>query len=120
MYEYKDLLSIMSSGSIKKENYPGFRLFSVEGKTDYQNEGKTQIDKKIKENHELFEKIDRSIRFGNLEADLTEEFEEGFLTRIEKCRKDDPEHWSIFLHMLKCLLLWKRNRLKKTILLILI
>lgn len=113
LYEYKDLLSIMSSGSIKKENYPGFRLFSVEGKTDYQNEGKTQIDKKIKENHELFEKIDRSIRFGNLEADLTEEFEEGFLTRIEKCRKDDPEHWSIFFTYAEMLAAMEKKQVKK-------
>lgn len=61
LYEYKDLLSIMSSGSIKKENYPGFRLFSVEGKTDYQNEGKTQIDKKIKESKEI-EKLEIRIK----------------------------------------------------------
>lgn len=94
LYEYKDLLSIMSSGNIEKENYPGFRLFPVDGKKDYQNEGKNQIDKKIKENHELFEKIDRSIRFGNVEADLAEDFEDGFLMKIEKSRKDDPEHWS--------------------------
>ena len=94
LYEYKDLLSIMSSGNIEKENYPGFRLFPVDGKKDYQNEGKNQIDKKIKENHELFEKIDRSIRFGNVEDDLAEDFEDGFLMKIEKSRKDDPEHWS--------------------------
>ena len=95
----EDLLSIMSSGSIEKENYPGFRLFSVDGKKDYQNEGKAQIDKKIKENHELFEKIDRSIRFGNVESDLAEDFDEGFLVRIEKNRKDDPEHWSILFYL---------------------
>ena len=48
LYEYKDLLSIMSSGSIKKENYPGFRLFSVEGKTDYQNEERLKLIRKSK------------------------------------------------------------------------
>lgn len=48
LYEYKDLLSIMSGGSIKKENYSAFRLFPVDGKNDYQNEGKGQIDKKLK------------------------------------------------------------------------
>lgn len=95
LYEYKDLLSIMSGGSIKKENYSAFRLFPVDGKNDYQNEGKGQIDKKLKENHELFEKFDRSIRFGNIETDLIEDFEEGFLARIEKNRKVDPENWSI-------------------------
>lgn len=94
LYEYRDLLSIMSSGNIEKNNYSGFRLFPIDGKKDYQNEGKNQIDKHLKENHELFERIDRSIRFGNVEVDLGEDFEEGFLIRLEKSRKEDPECWS--------------------------
>lgn len=113
LYEYRDLLSIMSSGSIEKENYPGFRLFPVDGKKDYQNEGKTQIDKNIKENHELFEKIDRSIRFGNVEADLAEDFEEGFLMRIEKSRKDDPENWSILFTYAEMIAAMEKKQAKK-------
>lgn len=113
LYEYRDLLSIMSSGSIEKENYPGFRLFPVDGKKDYQNEGKTQIDKNIKENHELFEKIDRSIRFGNVEADLAEDFEESFLMRIEKSRKDDPEHWSILFTYAEMIAAMEKKQAKK-------
>lgn len=113
LYEYRDLLSIMSSGSIAKENYPGFRLFPVDGKKDYQNEGKLQIDKKLKENHELFEKIDRSIRFGNVETDLAEDFEEGFLVRIEKSRKDDPEHWSILFTYAEMLAAMEKKQAKK-------
>lgn len=113
LYEYRDLLSIMSSGSIEKENYPGFRLFSVDGKKDYQNEGKAQIDKKIKENHELFEKIDRSIRFGNVESDLAEDFDEGFLVRIEKNRKDDPEHWSILFTYAEMIAAMEKKQAKK-------
>lgn len=113
LYEYRDLLSIMSSGSIEKENYPGFRLFPVDGKKDYQNEGKTQIDKKIKENHDLFEKIDRSIRFGNVEADLAEDFEDGFLMRIEKCRKEDPEHWSVLFTYAEMIAAMEKKQAKK-------
>ena len=113
LYEYKDLLSIMSSGNIEKENYPGFRLFPVDGKKDYQNEGKNQIDKKIKENHELFEKIDRSIRFGNVEADLAEDFEDGFLMKIEKSRKDDPEHWSALFTYAEMIAAMENKQAKK-------
>ena len=113
LYEYRDLLSIMSSGSIEKENYPGFRLFPVDGKKDYQNEGKTQIDKKIKENHDLFEKIDRSIRFGNVEADLAEDFEDGFLMRIEKSRKEDPEHWSVLFTYAEMIAAMEKKQAKK-------
>lgn len=113
LYEYRDLLSIMSSGNIAKENFPGFRLFPVDGKKDYQNEGRTQIDKKLKENHDLFEKIDRSIRFGNVETDLSEDFEEGFLVRIEKCRKDDPEHWSVLFTYAEMLAAMEKKQSKK-------
>lgn len=36
IYEYKDLLAIMSSGKIEVDNFPGFRLFTVDGKVEYQ------------------------------------------------------------------------------------
>lgn len=113
LYEYRDLLSIMSGGSIEKENFPGFRLFPVDGKKDYQNEGEAQIDKKIKENHDLFERIDRCIRFGNVEADLAEDFEDGFLRRIEKSRKEDPEHWSILFTYAEMIAAMEKKQGKK-------
>lgn len=113
LYEYKDLLSIMSSGNIEKENYSGFRIFSLDGKKDYQNEGKNQIDKKIKENHELFEKIDRSIRFGSVEADLAEDFEDSFLMKIEKSHKDDPEHWSTHFTYVEMIAAMEKKQAKK-------
>lgn len=94
IYEYKDLLAIMSSGRIEKDNYPSFRLFSINGKTEYQNFGKTQIDKNIKENNDLYEKIDRSIRFGNIETELIKIFEDNIIIKIEKAHKDEGESWS--------------------------
>ncbi len=94
IYEYKDLLSIMSSGKIDSSNYPGFRLFEVDGKTEYQNEGASQIDKKIKENNQLFEKIDRGIRFGNLEVELSRTFEGKIIDQIEKAHKEEGDNWS--------------------------
>ncbi len=94
LYEYKDLLSIMSSGKIEMSNFHGFRLFAVDGKKDYQNFGSSQIDKEIKNNNSLFEKIDRGIRFGNLEAELSKVFEDGMISKIEKAQKEEPENWS--------------------------
>ena len=34
LYEYSDLLAIMSSGRIQRESFNGFRLFYIDGKTD--------------------------------------------------------------------------------------
>ncbi len=94
IYEYRDLLSIMSSGRIDAKNYQGFRLFSVDGKTDYQNESNAKIDKEIKENNQLFEKIDRGLRFGNLESEMSMIFEDNIIAEIQREHKKDPENWS--------------------------
>lgn len=94
IYEYRDLLSIMSSGKIDTNNFSEFRLFQVDGKIEYQNDGNGQIDKKIKENNDLFEKIDRGIRFGNLEVELSKIFEDKVIIQIEKAHKDEAENWS--------------------------
>lgn len=94
LYEYKDLLAIISAGKIKKESFAGFRLFAVDGKSEYQNEGQNVIDNKIKENNKLFERIDRGIRFGNLSAELAKDFDEGFIYKIEVEHRKAPEEWS--------------------------
>lgn len=94
IYEYKDLLAIMSSGKIEVDNFPGFRLFTVDGKVEYQTYSNNQIDKEIKNNNELFEMIDRSIRYGNIEVDLSRVFENRFIERIEIAHKNEGENWS--------------------------
>lgn len=94
IYEYKDLLAIMSSGKIEVDNFPGFRLFTVDGKVEYQTYSNNQIDKEIKNNNELFEMIDRSIRYGNIEVDLSRVFENRFIDRIEIAHKNEGENWS--------------------------
>lgn len=94
IYEYRDLLAIMSSGRIDVSSFAGFRLFPIDGKTEYQTYGNTQIDKRIKENNALFEKIDRGIRFGDLEVVLAKDFEESFIIKIEKEQKDHQDEWS--------------------------
>lgn len=94
IYEYRDLLSIMSSGHIDTKNYQGFRLFSIDGKVDYQNESNQRIDKEIKENNQLFEKIDRGLRFGNLESEMSMIFEDNIIAEIQKAHKKHSENWS--------------------------
>ena len=94
IYEYRDLLAIMSSGKIDNSSFPGFRLFGIDGKKDYQNYGIKQIDKEIKNNNYLYEKIDRGFRYATLKTDLFKIFEEDFIADLEKEQKKDPENWS--------------------------
>lgn len=94
LYEYSDLLAIMSAGKIQRESFPGFRLFYVDGKVEYFNEGKSAVDKKIKDNNFLFDRIDRCFRFGNASNDLAKIFDDSFISRIESEQRKDPENWS--------------------------
>lgn len=94
LYEYRDLLAIMSLGKIQKENFVGFRLFYIDGKTEYFNEGESSIDRKIKNNNEIFEKIDRCFRFGNASLDLAKDFDDRFIKKMEEMQRKDPENWS--------------------------
>lgn len=94
LYEYRDLLAIMSAGKIQRESFPGFRLFYVDGKSEYFNEGQTAVDKKINDNNFLFERIDRSFRFGSISIDLARDFDDSFITKIEIEQRKDPENWS--------------------------
>ncbi len=94
LYEYRDLLSIMSGGIVGQEVFPGFRLFYMDGKREFPNVGRAMINRELKKNNQLFERIDRSIRFGNVEMDLSDDFDSSFVAQIERCSKEDPEHWS--------------------------
>lgn len=94
LYEYRDLLAIMGAGKIQRESFPGFRLFYVDGKVEYFNESKSAIDKKIKENNLLFERIDRCFRFGGVSYNLSNDFDDSFITKIEIEQRKDPENWS--------------------------
>lgn len=94
LYEYKDLLVIINSGKIEDKHYAAFRLFPIDAKYGYQHHNIKQIKKDIEQNNRLFEKIDRGFRFGNLESELENYFEERFIAEIQKKQKDDPEGWS--------------------------
>lgn len=102
----------MSSGKIDNNNFAGFRLFAVDGKTDYLIYGNSQIDKEIKNNNDLFEKIDRGIRFGNLEVELSKVFEENTILKIEKAHKDEGEYWSRLFTYAELLAAMERKKSK--------
>lgn len=95
LYEYKELLAIISEGAIDENIFPGFRLFYVDGKSEYPTLNEKQIEKEIRTNNEWFERIDRSIRFGNLERDLNNDFDDKFITLLVKQKNRSLEQWSL-------------------------
>lgn len=95
LYEYSDLLAIMTAGKIQRESFNGFRLFYIDGKKEYINESATAIEKKIKENNSIFERIDICFRFGNISSELSKYFDDSFITKMENAQRKDPENWSV-------------------------
>ena len=92
LYEYSEFFSIISRGEIKENEYPDFGLFKIENTVSLPEK---QIKELIKRNSKLFNKIDNSMRFGkDLSEELSEDFDDVFIKRIEKSKKD-KDHWSI-------------------------
>ena len=113
LYEYKELLAIMSSGNIDESVFPGFRLFYVNGKTEFETYGESQIKKEIRKDHELFERIDRSVRFGNVETDLSADFDDRFINNIVSRKNKNIEQWSRMISYAQVLAAMERKQAKK-------
>ena len=95
LYEYKELLAIMSSGKIDRNIFPGFRLFFINGKTEFENLNDRELKKEIKKNNDLFEKIDRSVHFGNIDTDLSADFDEKFIKKLNIEKNQNLDDWSM-------------------------
>lgn len=82
LFEYKEILAAIHAGQIKPSEYKDFRLFydpdlaSLEKHRD--------IQKRLEENNHYFEKIDQTIRFGDVEKDLDSVFTEKLIGKIKK------------------------------------
>lgn len=113
LYEYRELLAIMSSGMIDQSIFPGFRLFYVDGKKDFETYSEIQLKKEIKRNHDLFERIDRSVRFGNIEADLSSDFDDKFVLEIIKAKNQSLDQWSRLFTYLQVLTAMEKKQAKK-------
>ena len=113
LYEYKELLAIMSSGKINEDIYPGFRLFAVDGKKDFDGERSSKIRKIIRNNHDLFEKIDRSVRFGNIETDLSADFDDKFIVRLTNEKNKNLDQWSRSIKYCEVIAAMEKKQAKK-------
>ncbi len=113
LYEYRELLAIMSSGTIDNSIFPGFRLFYVDGKKEFESHSEMQIKKEIKKNHDLFERIDRSVRFGNIEADLSSDFDDKFIVDVIKAKNQSLEQWSRLFTYYQVLTAMEKKQAKK-------
>jgi len=89
LFEYADVLTVLSRGQIKKEDYPSFKLFPDPDGAHLQNE--KIIRKRIDENNKFFERIDSVFKHGNISEDLEKEFDKQFINHLlDSKRKNLP------------------------------
>lgn len=82
IFEYKEILGVINKGCIEKEEYKDFRVF-IDSELESLVHTKQMI-KKLKENNSIFEKVDYSVKYGNVEADLESMFDEKLLSKLKK------------------------------------
>lgn len=82
IFEYKEILAAVHAGQIKENEYKEFRLF-YDGELKNQDRTK-DIRKRLDENNKYFEKIDQSLRFGDVKKDLESTFTEGLIDKLDR------------------------------------
>lgn len=85
LYEYSDLLTVLGRGYVQKKDYAAFSLLHDPDSSHWEDEKK--LRERLKENHQLFEHIDRVFRHGNIVDTLEKEYESSFITHLTSCKK---------------------------------
>lgn len=85
LYEYSDLLSVLGRGYVHKKDYAAFALLYDPDCSHWEDERK--LRDRLKENHQLFEHIDRVFRQGNISDALEKEYEASFINHLISCKK---------------------------------
>ena len=85
LYEYSDLLTVLGRGYVQKKDYAAFSLLYDPDSNHWEDEKK--LRERLKENHQLFEHIDRVFRHGNIVDTLEKEYESSFITHLTSCKK---------------------------------
>ncbi len=89
LYEYSNLLTVLGRGYIKKEDYPEFLLLYDPDSKNWTDE--KNLNKRVKENYQLFERINKAFKEENISDALENEFDETFIKHLNTCKKNgDP------------------------------
>lgn len=85
LYEYGDILTVLGRGIVVDEDYREFSLI-------FDPESKAMVDVKkirerLKDNHSIFERIEREFKHGNITDNLGSEFDKSFVEYLSICKR---------------------------------
>jgi len=85
LFEYSDLLTVLGRGFVQDSDYPSFSLLPDPDIKIWVDE--TKITTRLKDNHAIFDKVNRVFKHGNISETLGGEFDKDFLKHVESCKK---------------------------------
>ncbi|NBK93882.1 hypothetical protein D5278_18260 [bacterium 1XD21-13] len=86
LYEYKGLLTVLERGYILEPDYAEFGLLvDPEGKNiaNY-----PKAEERIEKNREIYERIDRVVKYEDIEEKLSKDFDKPFIDHLKQCKKN--------------------------------
>ena len=87
LYEYAELLSVLGRGYIQSCDFPAFGLLPDSTISTWEDTKK--IKERLQDNHNIFERIDRIYKHGNIPETLGTEFDRPFVLSVEQQKKKE-------------------------------
>lgn len=108
LYEYRELLTVLERGYVVDNDYSDFGMFvdpEAKNWVDY-NKSKERIEK----NRAIFEKIDRIYKHGDIEEQLSKEFDKPLVDSIVQAKKKGTSWYEGFTYQMICTSMDKMRR----------
>lgn len=107
LFEYSNLLTVLGRGYVEKSDFPLFSLLYDDNLAAVPEE---KIKSRLQDNHNIFERIDREIKHGNIEDALDKEYDKSFIDHLIVSKKrGEPWYEGYTYAMVKS----SHDRLKK-------
>ena len=107
LFEYSNLLTVLGRGYVQPTDFAAFGLLPDDTMSLLPED---KIRGRLKENHETFDRIDHSVKHGNIEGDLEKEYDRDFITHLTNAKKKGiPWYEGYTYAMVKA----SRDKLKK-------
>lgn len=85
LFEYSDLLTVLKREYVQESDYPLFLLLPDPESINQTDEKKIRL--RLEDNHEIFERIDRVVKHGDISDELEKEFDKSLIDHLERTKK---------------------------------
>ncbi|MBR1685592.1 MAG: hypothetical protein IJ708_10700 [Clostridia bacterium] len=83
LYEYAHILTVLERGYIHIDDYSSFMILHD---PDAGSLDSKKLKDRLEDNREIFERIDRAVKYGNIEDDLEKEFDKPLIDHLKECK----------------------------------